>query len=53
MKRRSISACFSAAAVMLTAALSAVTAAAEESRQTFTVGFDAEFPPYGYQNESC
>ncbi|MBR3448793.1 MAG: ABC transporter permease subunit [Oscillospiraceae bacterium] len=24
----------------------------EDGRETFTVGFDAEFPPYGYQNEA-
>ncbi len=27
-------------------------AAAEEGRTTFTVGFDAEFPPYGYKDTS-
>ena len=28
------------------------TAAASGERTTFTVGFDAEFPPYGYQDEN-
>ena len=29
----------------------AVSAAGDEERTRFTVGFDAEFPPYGYKNE--
>lgn len=37
--------------MLLTGAVPAVTASAESGR-TFTVGFDAEFPPYGYQDES-
>ena len=26
--------------------------ASEEERTTFTVGFDAEYPPYGYMDEN-
>ncbi len=37
--------------MLLTGAVPALTASAESGR-TFTVGFDAEFPPYGYQDES-
>ena len=38
------------AAVMLTVSCSLIQASAEKN--TFTVGFDAEFPPYGYQDSS-
>ena len=38
--------------LMLGAFLSPVRTKAEEGRTTFTVGFDAEFPPYGYQDEN-
>lgn len=50
MKKRCIAALFSAASLLLTGVLSAVPASAD--RTSFTVGFDAEFPPYGYQNEA-
>ena len=26
---------------------------ATNDREEFTIGFDAEFPPYGYKSESC
>ena len=46
--------CFSglAAAVLLLTGISPLAASAAEAGRTFTVGFDAEFPPYGYQDES-
>ena len=49
MKNRCIAALLSAASLLLTGVLSAVPVSAD--RTAFTVGFDAEFPPYGYQNE--
>lgn len=51
MKKKRIAALLGAAALLLTGALPALPAAAEE-RSAFTVGFDAEFPPYGYQDEN-
>ncbi len=54
MALRKLAAALGAAAMLLTGSipgLSAVSAAAETGR-TFTVGFDAEFPPYGYQDDS-
>ena len=50
MKNRCIAALLSAASLLLTGVLSAVPVSAD--RTAFTVGFDAEFPPYGYQNEA-
>ena len=46
--------CFSglATAVLLLTGISPLAASAAEAGRTFTVGFDAEFPPYGYQDES-
>ena len=46
--------CFSglAAAVLLLTGISPLAVSAAEAGRTFTVGFDAEFPPYGYQDES-
>ncbi|MBQ4257363.1 MAG: transporter substrate-binding domain-containing protein, partial [Oscillospiraceae bacterium] len=38
-----------AAAVMM---LSGISMPVSADERTFTVGFDAEFPPYGYQDES-
>ena len=43
------------AAVSMAAAMMAMTAAADvnvDARTTFTVGFDAEYPPYGYMDEN-
>ncbi len=50
MKKRSLAALLSTTAVLLFGSVSILSASAE--RKTFTVGFDAEFPPYGYQNEA-
>ena len=50
MKNRCIAALLSAASLLLAGVLSAVPVSAD--RTAFTVGFDAEFPPYGYQNEA-
>ena len=50
MKKRGLAALLNAAALLLTGTLCMLPAAAE--RSVFTVGFDAEFPPYGYQNEA-
>ena len=36
----------------MTASLFGMGAMAEETK-TFTVGFDAEYPPYGYMGEMC
>lgn len=49
MSRKAISVLLSVmmAGGMLTAGVSA-----EEERTTFTVGFDAEYPPYGYMDEN-
>lgn len=47
---KKIAALAASAALLMTALSNAVTAMAEQ--QTFTVGFDAEFPPYGYQDEN-
>jgi polar amino acid transport system substrate-binding protein len=46
--------CFSglAAAVLLLTGISPLAVSVAEAGRTFTVGFDAEFPPYGYQDES-
>ena len=49
MKTKRISALLAAAAVTVTSFFTAIPANAAEQ---FTVGFDAEFPPYGYQDES-
>ena len=38
--------------LLLTAVAAAVSVSADAERSTFTVGFDAEFPPYGYQDDS-
>ncbi|MBR6967879.1 MAG: ABC transporter permease subunit [Ruminococcus sp.] len=43
-------AALTAAALLLRGLITAMTVSA--AQQTFTVGFDAEFPPYGYQDES-
>ena len=51
MQNRKRMAAWTAAAVMLLTAGMTVLPVSAESR-TFAVGFDAEFPPYGYQNES-
>ncbi len=48
--RKRIAAWTAAAAVLLTGLCSVMPVSAEQ--RTFTVGFDAEFPPYGYQDES-
>ena len=50
MKKRKIAACLASAAILLTGSASYLPVHAEE--RTFTVGFDAEFPPYGYQDDS-
>ena len=50
MNLRKIAAAFGAAAMLLTGALPRLPASADG--RTFTVGFDAEFPPYGYQDDS-
>ena len=50
MKHSRIAALLSAAALLLSGAVPAVPVSAEQ--RTFTVGFDAEFPPYGYQDDS-
>ena len=50
MKKRGFAALLSAAAILLTGTICILPASAE--RSTFTVGFDAEFPPYGYQNDA-
>lgn len=49
MRRKGIYAAVSAAVLLLTGLLCALPASADG---TFTVGFDAEFPPYGYQDDS-
>ncbi len=48
MKRRTVS--IMMAAVMAVGMISAVPVAAEE-RDSFIVGFDAEYPPFGYMND--
>ena len=48
--RNRIAAWTAAAAVLLTGLLPAMPVSAEG--KIFAVGFDAEFPPYGYQNEA-
>ena len=50
MNIKRIAAGLSAAGLLLTEMLPLMPAAAESRK--FTVGFDAEFPPYGYQDES-
>ncbi len=49
MKKRTL--CL-AAAVAMTASLVAGTVSMADERTTFTVGFDAEYPPYGYMDEN-
>lgn len=39
-------------ALMLAGCSSAAPADSNEDKKTFTVGFDAEFPPYGYKDDS-
>ncbi|MCR5142869.1 MAG: ABC transporter permease subunit [Ruminococcus sp.] len=41
-----------AAAAALTMLTACTAGSEEEERTTFSVGFDAEFPPYGYQDEN-
>lgn len=52
MKKWIVFAGIMAMALGLTACGAKETASAEAGRKTFTVGFDAEFPPYGYMDES-
>ena len=49
MNKKRISALLAAAAVTLTSFCTALPA---QAARQFTVGFDAEFPPYGYQDDS-
>ena len=39
-------------AMLATCALALSLTACGESANTFTVGFDAEFPPYGYMDDN-
>ena len=48
--RKTVPALTSAAVMILSLSFPLIQAAAEQ--KTFTVGFDAEFPPYGYKDES-
>ena len=48
--RKIVPALTSAAVMILSLSFPLIQAAAEQ--KTFTVGFDAEFPPYGYKDES-
>ena len=41
-----------ALAAALTASMVAGTVSMADERTTFTVGFDAEYPPYGYMDEN-
>lgn len=50
MRKKRLITVISAAAILLTGICSSISASAESD--TFTVGFDAEFPPYGYQDEA-
>ena len=52
MKLQKPAALLTAAFLLLGSSAAAFPAAAESDRTDFTVGFDAEFPPYGYQDES-
>ncbi len=52
MKLRKTAALLTAAFLLLTGIKAVIPVSADTERHTFTVGFDAEFPPYGYQDES-
>ena len=50
MKQKRLAALAAAAVTLLTGLVLVIPASAEA--RTFTVGFDAEFPPYGYQDDN-
>ena len=52
MRKGRYAALLMAAVMSLWVGAVGITASAESQRETFTVGFDAEFPPYGYQDEN-
>ncbi len=50
MQKKRLISVISAAVILLTGICCSISASAESD--TFTVGFDAEFPPYGYQDDN-